>query len=384
MARDEYLLKRQTGARCVDMREIKTDVLVIGGGAAGLCAAAEAASAGAKVLIAESDLHIGGQLVKQSHKFFGSKDEYAGTRGFEIVKILTDEIDRCTGSVDMMLNTTVNGYYPDEGLLTATIGEEEYFRIIPKKVVVATGAQERLIPFPNNDLPGVYGAGAVQTLMNVYGVVPGKKILMIGAGNIGLIVSYQLMQAGVEVVAILEAMPKIGGYWVHAAKVRRLGVPIMLRHSIARALGGDVVTGALIQELDEKFNPTGTPEEIACDAICLAVGLTPTNELLWQAGCDMKYVPYLCGQVPLRDRQMRTSNPDFWIAGDVSGIEEASAAMIEGRIAGYGAAKSLGLSPNPENFKKYWERLDHLRAGEVGEKIRMGIDQVLIDSWEAK
>lgn len=366
------------------MREIKTDVLVIGGGAAGLSAAAAAAGAGADVLIAESDLHIGGQLVKQSHKFFGSKDEYAGTRGFQIVPILTGEIANCRGRVETMLNTTVNGYYPDEGIFTATVGEEEYFHIAAKKTIVATGAQERLIPFPNNDLPGVYGAGAVQTLMNVYGVVPGNKVLMIGAGNIGLIVSYQLMQAGVEVAAILEAMPRIGGYWVHAAKVRRLGVPILLRHSIARAEGGDVVTGAVIQELDENFCPTGSSERIDCDAICLAVGLTPTNELLWQAGCEMRYVANLCGQVPLRDTHMRTSNPDFWIAGDVAGIEEASAAMIEGRIAGHCAAESLGFQPHAEDLAEYWQRLRHLRAGEVGEKIRAGVSQVMIDSWEEK
>jgi len=366
------------------MREISADILVVGGGAAGLCAAAEAAGAGARVLIAESDLHIGGQLVKQSHKFFGSKDEYAGTRGFQIVKILTDEIERSPGKVEMMLNTTVTGYYPEEGLLSAMIAEDEYFHIKAPKIIVATGAQERLIPFPNNDLPGVYGAGAVQTLMNVYGVTPGKRVLMIGAGNIGLIVSYQLMQAGVEVAAILEAMPRIGGYWVHAAKVRRLGVPILLSHSIERALGNDIVEGAVIRELDEHFRPTGEPEEIECDAICMAVGLTPTNELLWHAGCEMKYVPQLCGQVPLRDREMRTSNPDFWVAGDVGGIEEASAAMIEGRIAGFGAARSLGLSPAPENLEMYWERLRHLRAGEVGEKIRAGVGCVLIDSWEAK
>ena len=74
-------------------------------------------------------------------------------------------------------------------------GEENYYRVKAKKAVIATGAQERMIPFPNNDLPGVYGAGAVQTLMNVYGVVPGKRVLMVGAGNIGLIVSYQLAQA---------------------------------------------------------------------------------------------------------------------------------------------------------------------------------------------
>jgi sarcosine oxidase subunit alpha len=333
------------------------------------------------VIIAESDLHLGGQVVTQSHKFFGSKDEFAGTRGFEIAKILMDEIAQNGGRVQTMLGTTISGYYGDEGVVTAMIGEEEYLRIIPKKIVVASGAQERLLPFPNNDIPGVYGAGAVQTLMNVYGVVPGKKVLMIGAGNIGLIVSYQLLQAGVEVAAILEAMPRIGGYWVHAAKVRRMGVPILLRHSIKRALGGKVVTGAEISELDEKFNPIGEAEKIECDTICLAVGLSPTNELLWQAGCSMKYVPSLCGHVPLRDKNMRTSNENIWMAGDVSGIEEASAAMIEGRIAGLGAAKALGLKAPDEKFDRYHERLGALRAGEVGEKIRAGVAAVSVGGW---
>ncbi len=364
-----------------DIRE--TDLLVIGGGAAGLCAAAEAAAAGANVLIVESDLHAGGQLVKQTHKFFGSKDEYAGTRGYKIAEILLNEIAALGDKVQILINTTVTGYYPEEGLYTAMEGEEKYCRIKARKAVIATGAQERMIPFINNDLPGVYGAGAVQTLMNVYGVVPGKKVVMVGAGNIGLIVSYQLKQAGVDVAAVVEAMPNIGGYWVHAAKIRRLGIPILLRHTVTEAIGDKIVEGARIQSLDDKFRPVGESYKIDCDIICMAVGLTPTTELFWQGKAKMQFVPQLCGYVPYRDKTMRTSNPDMWVAGDASGIEEASAAMVEGRIAGLAGAKSLGLSVNEQKFDEYRERLHHLRAGEVGQKITAGINQVLVDGWEA-
>lgn len=364
------------------MSTLSTEILVIGGGAAGLSAAAEAAAAGARVTVMESDLHLGGQLVKQTHKFFGSKDEFAGTRGFKIAEILLGEIESFKENVQVHKNTTVTSYYPEDNTFTATEGEEKYFRLKAKKIIVATGAQERLIPFPNNDLPGVYGAGAVQTLMNVYGVTPGKRVLMVGAGNIGLIVSYQLMQAGVEVAAVVEAAPKVGGYWVHGAKIRRMGVPILLRHSIKRAVGEREISGAYITELDERFEPMGEEKFLSCDVICIAVGLSPTAEILAQAGCQMMYVPQLCGLVARRDRAMRTSNPDFFTAGDVSGIEEASAAMVEGRIAGLSAAESLGYPTEQRKFDEFWSRLQALRAGEAGAKICQGLECVLTDHWE--
>lgn len=359
----------------------KTDVLVVGGGAAGLSAAAEAASYGANVIVLDSDLHMGGQLVKQTHKFFGSKDEHAGTRGFKIADILMDEVRGCGDKIGLFTNTAAVGFYKNDDIVTVMHAEDEYYKILPKKMIMATGAQERMLPFPNNDLPGVVGAGAVQTLMNVYGVVPGDKVIMVGAGNIGLIVSYQLTQAGVKVAALVEAMPKIGGYWVHAAKIRRLGIPILLRHTILAAKGKDCVTGAVISEINEKFQPVGTPQEIDCDVICMAVGLTPTNEMLWQAGCDMRYVPQLCGHVPFRDTKMRTSNQDVWVAGDAAGIEEASSAMIEGRIAGLAAAESLGLKIDAGKFDVYHARLDALRRGDAGAKIRSGLDQVTVADW---
>ncbi len=363
-----------------------TEILVIGGGPAGLSAAIEAASLGAEVTVLDSDLKLGGQLIKQTHKFFGSKEEHAGTRGLSIADILFEELEHHqeSGKVKVLSNATATGYYKEDGVVSYVVGEEEYVRIKPKKIIMATGAQERLIPFPNNDLPGVYGAGAIQTLMNVYGVAPGDKVLMVGAGNIGLIVSYQLMQAGVEIVGILEAMPKIGGYWVHAAKIRRMGVPIYLQHTITEALGEKVIEGALIQEIDNCFKPQGEPKKIDCDIICLAVGLTPTCELLWQADCSMKFVPQLCGYVARRDALMRTSHPDIWVAGDAAGIEEASAAMVEGRIAGLAAAASLNHG-TPEEHKErsalYHKRLEDLRAGEVGEKIRAGLCEVCCECW---
>lgn len=361
---------------------LETEILVIGGGPAGLSAACEAASMGARVMLVDSAPMLGGQLIKQTHKFFGSRDEFAGTRGYKISDILLEELNGLSGNVSAMTDTTATGYYREDGTVALTRGEEEYFLVKPRKMVVAAGAQERLIPFPGNDLPGVYGAGAVQTLMNVYGVVPGRKVLMVGAGNIGIIVAYQLMQAGVEVVGVLEAMPKVGGYWVHAAKIRRLGVPILLMHSIKKALGDTVVEGAEVMELDERFRPTGREFIVECDTICLAVGLTPTVEMLWQAGCQMRYIPQLCGYVPVRDCGLRTTNRDIWVAGDASGIEEASSAMVEGRLAGLGAAAALGYEPLSGRYESFVARLEHLRAGEVCDKIRAGIACALCEGGE--
>ena len=368
------------------MRALRqTEVMVIGGGPAGLSAAVEAASLGCRVMVVDSDLKLGGQLIKQTHKFFGSKEEHAGTRGFQIADILFGELEANKDRIEVLSNTTAVGYYKEDGVVSCVTGEDEYFRVKPQLIVVATGAQEKMIPFPNNDLPGVYGAGAVQTLMNVYGVVPGKRVLMVGAGNIGLIVSYQMKQAGVDIAGIVEFMPHVGGYWVHAAKVRRLGIPIYLRHTILEALGDRVVKGAMIQEVGEKGGLVGEARKVDCDVICMAVGLTPTCELLWQAGCEMTFVPELCGYVAKRDNQMRTSVPTIWVAGDAAGIEEASSAMVEGRVAGLNAARSLARLMDHEfdaRSSLYWKRLSDLRAGPVGEKIRYGISQACCGSWE--
>jgi len=355
----------------------KREIVVVGGGPAGLCAALQAAKQGAAVTLIESDDILGGQLVKQTHMFFGSQKQHAGVRGVDIATMLIEEL-RSLSNVEIMTGATVIGRYFEDGALT--IEDHEEFRVmLPKRVILACGASEKFLTFPNNDLPGVYGAGAVQTLMNVFGVKPANRVLMIGAGNIGLIVSYQLLQAGVEVTAILEGGPRIGGYLVHASKIRRLGVPIRTRHSIKAATGDKAVNGALIHQLDERWQPVpGTEEHIACDAICLAVGLSPLAEMLWQSGCEMRYIPELGGYVARRNDRMETTVDGIYVAGDIAGVEEASAAMVEGSLAGLYAALSLGYAkPDSEAVEKdLCEQLHDLRRGPVSERIRAGLARI--------
>jgi sarcosine oxidase subunit alpha len=355
----------------------RPELVVVGAGPAGISAALEAASHGVKVTLVDRDETLGGQLIKQTHKFFGWHRKSAGTRGILIAQKLASEV-RQNPAITVLNSTEALGYYHDGTLLVETPGGID--RIQAGAMVVATGASERMLLFPGNDLPGVYGAGAVQTLMNVHGVKPGNSVLMIGSGNIGLIVSYQLMQAGVSVAAVVEAMPSIGGYAVHASKIRRLGVPILTRHTVKEAYGREEVEGAVIWELDDRWNGIpGTERDLAVDVVCLATGLTPLGELLWQAGAEMVYIPELGGYVPLHDRNMETTAPGVFVAGDVAGIEEASTAMAAGRMAGLSAAKRLGRIGEAEYEIRYREvsgELEGLRAGPTGTKILSGISKM--------
>lgn len=364
-------------------KTVDIDILVVGAGPAGLCASIEGARQGTRVLLVDENQRVGGQLIKQTHKFFGSKQEKAGTRGIEIAEELENELrdfekkDR----INVMLDATVIGYYEGDkkrhhkfGVVKRDDYESRLYEINCKAVIFACGAMENMLLFPGNDLPGVYGAGAVQTLMNVYGVKPGEKVIMVGAGNVGLIVSYQLLQAGIQVDRVVEATPKIGGYHVHAAKLRRCGVPIQTSHSIKEVYGDDKVEGAVVVKLDENWQPIkGSEEKVDCDTICLAVGLTPSTRLLYQTGAEMGFIPEAGGYVALHDDSMETTVKGVYVAGDSSGIEEASTAMIEGKIAGFSAAVSLGYKKREDSPKKkqYIDELDRLREGPFGEKPRI-------------
>lgn len=354
------------------MKEI--DILVIGAGPAGMHAAISASKLDATVLICERNENLGGQLIKQTGKFFGK--EYAGLRGFQIYDKLINHLEKAK-NIEIWTSSTIMGRYND-GVVTC-LHEGKHVKIKPARTIIATGASEKFLAFSGNDLPGVFSAGAAETLMHMSGIKPAEKVLMVGAGNIGLTVSYQLKQAGVEVAAVIDVLPQISGYFVHASKLKRTGTPIKCSCTILEAYGDEKVEGAKIAMIDENWQIIpGTEENIECDAVCLAVGLNPLAELCWQSGCQMAYIKELSGPVPIVDKYMETTVSGIYAAGDVCGLEEATTAIAEGKLAGISAAASLGYGHKdvPALQKKAQDELDELRAGPMSQKIRIGLEKL--------
>lgn len=344
----------------------KVQIVVVGGGPAGLSAAIEAAGLGAQVMVIDENSRPGGQLFKQIHKFFGSREHQAGVRGIEIGNRLLNKTKEL--GIEVWLNSEVVGL--TEKTLWVIRDGKKSLEIQTDKIILATGALENSLVFPGWTLPGVMGAGAAQTMINIHRVHPGKRVLMVGSGNVGVIVSYQLLQAGVEVSAIIEAAPRLGGYGVHTAKVRRAGVPFYTSHTVKSVIGESRVEAAELVALDDKWQPVPGSEFILdVDTICVATGLTPLAELAWIAGCRFTYLPQMGGFLPVHDRYMETSAAGIYVAGDISGVEEASTAMEEGRLAGIAAALDLSNAAIAEKEVKcleVWRRLDSLRSGPFG------------------
>lgn len=307
----------QTGE--IPVKEV--DVLIIGAGPAGLSAAIELGRLDVETLIVDDKDRLGGKLVLQTHKFFGSvKDSHAGTRGFEIGRILQEELS-VLSSVEVWLNTTAVAVFSD--YIVGVLKANQYQKIKPKKLLVATGAREKMLSFPGNTLPGVYGAGAFQTLVNRDLVKSAEKVLIVGGGNVGLIAGYHAIQADIAVVALIEALPQVGGYKVHADKLKRLGVPIYTSHTVLSANGTDKVESVTIARLDENWNVMpDTHKTFDVDTILIAVGLAEVNEFYLKA---------------------RQWGMDAFCAGDAQEIAEASAAMFTGRIEGHKIARSLNI-----------------------------------------
>jgi len=311
--------------RTRDIEEMRVDALIIGGGPAGMAAASELGKRGVDALLVDDKPRLGGKLVLQPHRFFGSVNAvHAGTRGIDIAARLEREL-RAFPSVRVSPGSTALAVYSDQkvGVLRAYgDGRSEYLLVTPKVLLVMTGARERFLTFRGNTLPGVFGAGAFQTLVNRDMVRPAEQVMIVGGGNVGLIAGYHALQAGIAVVGLVEAAPACGGYRVHRDKLARQGVPIYTSHTVLSVGGVDGVESVTIARVDEQYHPIpGTERSFACDAVLVAVGLDPENELYLKA---------------------RELGMTAFVAGDAEEIAEASSAIFSGRIQGLLAARALG------------------------------------------
>jgi NADPH-dependent 2,4-dienoyl-CoA reductase/sulfur reductase-like enzyme/Fe-S-cluster-containing hydrogenase component 2/bacterioferritin-associated ferredoxin len=301
--------------------EVGVSVLIIGGGPAGLSAAIELGKLGVGVLLIDDKHRLGGKLVLQTHRFFGSHDAvFAGTRGIDIAAKLEREL-RTHASVEVWLQTTALSVTSDRKVGVLKDGKRAVL-VRPEIVLVASGAREKSLSFPGNTLPGVYGAGAFQTLVNRDLVRSAAKLFIVGGGNVGLIAGYHALQAGIPVAGLVEALPECGGYKVHKDKLQRFGVPIYTSHTILSANGLESVSSATIARIDERWKPVpGTERTFACDTVLIAVGLDPVNEFLLKA---------------------EEFGLKAFAAGDAEEIAEASAAIFSGKIRGLEIARALG------------------------------------------
>ncbi|MFH0778064.1 MAG: 2Fe-2S iron-sulfur cluster-binding protein [Candidatus Eisenbacteria bacterium] len=305
-----------------EIPEVATDVLVIGGGPAGISAAIELGRLGARTLLIDDKASPGGKLTLQTHFFFGSRSDcFAGTRGIQIAELLSREL-AALPSVEVWTDAMAVGVFLDKKV--GVVRKGRYVLVSPRVLLVACGAREKTLAFQGCDLPGVYGAGAFQTLVNRDLVRPARRLFVGGGGNVGLIGSYHALQAGIHVAGLCEALPKCTGYKVHEDKIRRLGVPIFTSHTVVRALGNGHVEGVTIASCDERFRAvSGTERTFEVDTVLIAVGLSAVNELFLQAK--------ECGM-------------EAYAAGDSEEIAEASAAIFSGRVTGRKIARSLGVA----------------------------------------
>ncbi|RLB98266.1 MAG: sulfurtransferase [Deltaproteobacteria bacterium] len=328
-----------------------TDVLIIGGGPAGLSAAIQLDEHQIKTILVDDKDELGGKLVLQTHKFFGSvEDSYAGMRGMDIGRMLAQKVED-SAHIDIWKNSTTLYVFDDKkvGILKDGI----YKIVTPKVILNAAGAREKFLRFKGNSLSGVYGAGAFQTLVNRDLIKPTEKLFIIGGGNVGIIAGYHALQAGINVVGLCEALPECGGYKVHEDKLKRLGVPIYTSHSIVSANGKESVSSVTIAGIDKNFQVIeGTQKTFECDTILIAVGLESVSEFTQEA---------------------KSAGIKVFAAGDASEIAEASSAMFNGKIAGVKVVQHF--NPDVKEIPKSWyEKADILKShpGPVQELKALG------------
>jgi thioredoxin reductase/Fe-S-cluster-containing hydrogenase component 2/ferredoxin len=322
----------------------KTQVVIIGAGPAGLAAREELNKHNISNIVVDNNDKIGGQFLMQTHQFFFFEKEkkFGGMRGFDIATTLAGENHN-----GIFLNSTVWDILEGKRIAVKNIKEEEIYYIDCEQLIIATGAVPFMPTFENDDLPGVYTAAVVQKMMNTEFTLLGKNVLTVGAGNIGYLTSYQLMQAGAKVKAIIEAQPNEGGFPVQANRVRRLGIPILTSHILLKAIPNkehNGIVGAVIAEC-ENFKPIKGTEKVidGIDAINICTGLIPDDQLLIKGN--------------------EIFGRSCYGVGDAIRIGEGTSAVLRGKQVAFEILQELGKRYNYDEYlsisKEYIDSQQH-------------------------
>lgn len=333
------------------------DIVIIGGGPAGLAAAAAARKSGVeKILILERDKELGGILNQCIHNGFGLHTFKEELTGPEYAARFIDQVKEL--EIEYKLHTMVMDISPDK-VVTAMNREEGMFQIQAGAVILAMGCRERsrgALNIPGYRPAGIYSAGTAQRLVNREGFLPGRDVVILGSGDIGLIMARRMTFEGAKVKVVAELMPYSGGLKRNIVQcLDDYGIPLKLSHTVVEIRGKERLTGVTIAKVDEKGKPIpGTEEDYDCDTLLLSVGLIPENELSRGAGVDMS--PVTSG--PIVNESLETNIEGVFACGNVLHVhdlvdfvsEEAAAAgrnaalYVQGRRQSE-AGKAILLNP---------------------------------------
>lgn len=331
------------------------EVVVIGGGPAGLAAAIEARKSGAEsILVIERDRELGGILQQCIHNGFGLhvfKEELSGPEYAERFIAELQEL-----GIEYMLDTMVLELTPDRELKVMNTAQG-YFEIQAMAVILAMGCRERTrgaIAIPGARVAGVMNAGTAQRYLNMEGYMVGKRVVILGSGDIGLIMARRMTLEGAEVLAVAELMPFSSGLTRNIVQcLDDFSIPLFLSHTVTDIRGKDRVEAVVISQVDETFKPIpGTEKEYACDTLLLSVGLIPENELTRGAGIEID--PRTSG--PKVNEAMETSAPGIFACGNVVHVHDlVDWVTAESRRAGKYAAAYVKKALVPESQRFYTE-----------------------------
>jgi NADPH-dependent 2,4-dienoyl-CoA reductase/sulfur reductase-like enzyme/CxxC motif-containing protein len=321
------------------MTRVEADLAVIGGGPAGLAAAIEAKKTGVgKVIILERSEQLGGLLYQCIHNGFGLQYFNTDLSGPEYAQRFLNvlaEMDIAT-----YLETMVIGISPKKEI-TALTRDGGILVINSKSIVLAMGCRERprgAINISGSRPAGIFTAGSAQRYINVEGYFPGKRIVILGSGDIGMIMARRVTLENAKVEAVIELLPYIGGLIRNECQcLRDFNIPVHLSHTVTKVYGNERVEAVEISEVDQDLNPiSGTEKKIECDTLLLSVGLIPENELSKLAGIEL--CPIVGG--PVVDENMQTSIPGIFAAGNVVHVHDlVDYVTLAGERAGLCAAK---------------------------------------------